>query len=179
LNTKRFKITTIKLVSYDFNMEGRPSWDEYFLEIAHLTSKRSNCIRRKVGCIIVKDTRILSLGYNGTPRGTLNCFEGGCDRCMSLHNSSHNNHINTGSQLDLCMCLHAEENALLFVGQNELMGATMYVTLIPCVSCTKKILQCGLKRVVYSDSYNKEIEQMSLKMLQKSKIEIKQMCLKN
>lgn len=157
-------------------MEGndRPSWDEYFLEIAHLTSKRSNCIRRKVGCIIVKDTRILSLGYNGTPRGTLNCFQGGCDRCMSLHQSTL-----CGSQLDLCMCLHAEENALLFVGQNDLMGATMYVTLVPCVSCTKKVLQCGLKRVVYSDSYNKEIEQLSLKMLKNNGIDIKQMCLKN
>lgn len=155
----------------------RPSWDEYFLEISKLTSKRSNCIRRKVGCVIVKDTRILSLGYNGTPKGTTNCFEGGCDRCMRLHKSDL---ISTsGSQLDLCMCLHAEENALLFVGQSDLAKSTMYVTLIPCVSCTKKILQCGIKRVVYIESYNPEIEQLSLKMMNDNGIVTKQMCLKN
>lgn len=156
----------------------RPSWDEYFIEIAKLTSKRSNCVRRRVGCIIVKDTRILSLGYNGTPKGTVNCFEGGCERCMNLHKeASNNNHREvSGSRLDLCMCLHAEENALLFVGQGELDGSTMYVTLLPCVSCTKKILQCKIKRVVYVECYNPDIEKVSLKMMQDNNIQVSQLC---
>jgi dCMP deaminase len=160
----------------------RPTWDEYFLKIAQLTSTRSNCIRRKVGCVIVKETRILSLGYNGTPKGTKNCFEGGCDRCMTLHNDTLRNELSnstSGSSLDLCMCLHAEENALLFVSQSDLSKATMYVTLIPCVSCTKKILQCGIERVVYIDSYNPEIEKLSLRMMNDNHILTNQMCLKN
>lgn len=164
----------------------RPSWDEYFLKIAQLTSTRSNCIRRNVGCVIVKETRILSLGYNGTPKGTKNCFEGGCERCMTLHNDTLRNEFSninrdskSGSSLDLCMCLHAEENALLFVSQSDLSKSTMYVTLIPCVSCTKKILQCGIERVVYIDSYNPEIEKLSLRMMNDNNILTKQMCLKN
>lgn len=123
----------------------RPSWDEYFSTIAVLTSKRSNCLKRQVGCIIVKENRILSLGYNGTPRGTANCYEGGCRRCAQI--------ADAGSHLDLCMCLHAEENAMLYVGQKELQGATLYVTLLPCMGCVKKILQCGIVRVVFLDKY--------------------------
>lgn len=165
----------------DTSCNQRPSWDDYFLEIANITSKRSNCVRRKVGCVIVKDTRIISLGYNGTPKGTKNCFEGGCERCMRLHESSYSNidlQQSSGTQLDLCMCLHAEENSLLFVGQSELANATMYVTLVPCVSCTKKILQCGIKRVVYIESYHPEIEQLSLKMMHDNGVITNHMCLK-
>lgn len=135
----------------------RPDWDEYFVDIAKLTSKRSNCIKRKVGCIIVKDTRIISLGYNGTPKGFKNCFEGGCDRC--------NSNAKSGENLDLCMCLHAEENALLFVKQRDLDGSTMYITLIPCISCVKKIIQCGVKRIVYNEDYNICIQEKSIKMM--------------
>lgn len=136
----------------------RPSWDQYFITIAKLTSQRSNCIKRKVGCIVVKDTRILSLGYNGTPKGTLNCFEGGCDRCK---NSS------TGINLDLCMCLHAEENALLFVSNSDLNGSTMYVTLLPCISCTKKVIQCGIRRVVYISEYESTTSQIAKEYMTK------------
>jgi dCMP deaminase len=173
LNTKGFLLEE----QMDTSNNKRPSWDEYFIKIAQLTSTRSNCIRRKVGCVIVKETRILSLGYNGTPRGTKNCFEGGCDRCMTLHNKSMSS--DSGSRLDLCMCLHAEENALLFVSQSDLSKATMYVTLIPCVSCTKKVIQCGIERVVYIESYNPDIEELSLKMMNENGILTEQMCLKN
>lgn len=127
----------------------RPSWDTYFLQIAHLTSQRSNCCRRKVGTLLVKDNRILSLGYNGTPRGHPNCFEGGCPRCASTGPSGHD--------LDLCLCIHAEENALLFVSKDLLEGSTLYTTLFPCMGCTKKILQCRIARIVYSDIYNMEL----------------------
>ena len=142
----------------------RPSWDSYFLTIAHLTSQRSNCIKRKVGCIIVKDHRILSLGYNGTPRGTKNCFEGGCARCA--------NGGSAGAHLDLCMCLHAEENAMLFVSQKEIENSIMYITLLPCISCVKKILQCGIKKVIYEEDYSPELDELSIKTLMDNNVEI-------
>lgn len=144
----------------------RPSWDEYFSTIAELTSQRSNCIKRKVGCIIVKNNRILSLGYNGTPKGTKNCYEGGCDRCANIKTA--------GDNLDLCMCLHAEENALLYVSESDLFNSTLYVTLLPCISCVKKIIQCGIKRVVYKDSYRIELDNLSLKKMKECNIIIEQ-----
>ena len=93
----------------------RPTWDNYFINIAKLTSERSNCIKRSVGCIIVKEKRILSLGYNGTPINTVNCYQGGCKRCMDQYNKTET----SGKNLDLCMCLHAEENAILFVSKTD------------------------------------------------------------
>ena len=152
-------------------MNERPTWDEYFIKIAKLTSERSNCIKRKVGCIIVKDNRILSLGYNGTPSKMKNCYEGGCQRCMEQYNNSE--HI-SGKNLDMCMCLHAEENAMLFVPKNELNNSVLYVTLMPCISCVKKIIQCGIKKVIYIEDYNIELTQLSTKMLLEVKIDIQQ-----
>jgi dCMP deaminase len=109
----------------------RPTWDEYFINIALLTSKRSNCIKRKVGCVIVNDNRVVSLGYNGTPTGIKNCFEGGCERCNDKSNTC-------GLNLDLCICLHAEENALLFADYNKLVNSTLYVNVIPCIELLKQ-----------------------------------------
>jgi dCMP deaminase len=144
----------------------RPSWDEYFMTIAHLTSQRSNCLRRRVGCILVNDNRILSLGYNGTPRGTKNCYEGGCDRCKNTGTA--------GTSLDICMCLHAEENALFFVAKNDLKNANMYVTLLPCISCAKKIIQCGIKRVIYTEHYTQELDEMCIRVFKENGIEVEQ-----
>ena len=149
-------------------MSVRPTWDEYFVVIAKWTSKRSNCIKRQVGCIIVKDNRILSLGYNGTPRGTTNCYEGGCLRCEKG--------VISGDNLDLCMCLHAEENALLYVGQKELQDATLYVNLMPCIGCVKKIIQCGIKRVVYTEGYRHEMDEMSKSILTTYGVAIEKSC---
>jgi dCMP deaminase len=146
-------------------MFNRPSWDEYFIKIAELTSKRSNCIKRQVGCIIVKDNRILSLGYNGTPQNTKNCYEGGCLRCS-------NNNLSAGINLDLCMCIHAEENALLYVSKNELENSTLYVTLSPCIGCVKKILQCKIKKVVYIDEYSYDLDKISHDILLKHNIKL-------
>lgn len=145
----------------------RPSWDEYFLEITKLTSKRSNCCKRKVGAIIVKDTRILSLGYNGTPKGLPNCYEGGCGRCNDTETTS-------GVSLDLCICLHAEENAILFIGTQNTDGATLYTTTIPCISCTKKIIQAGIRRVVYIDDYNKELDDVTINLMSITNIVLEQ-----
>ena len=89
----------------------RPSWDTYFVRLCTLAAMRSNCMKRRVGAVIVRDHRVLSTGYNGTPRGLTNCSEGGCTRC--------NGSAPCGSSLDECLCLHAEENALLELGRDR------------------------------------------------------------
>jgi dCMP deaminase len=147
----------------------RPNWDQYFINIAKLTSERSNCIKRRVGCVIVKDKRILSLGYNGTPVNTLNCYQGGCKRCMDQYKRLD---TVTAKHLDLCMCLHAEENAILFVSKIDLKDSTIYITLIPCISCVKKILQCQIKRVVYINNYSEELDEITIDILKLNNIEI-------
>ncbi|KAH8102562.1 cytidine deaminase-like protein [Cristinia sonorae] len=121
----------------------RPGWDTYFMLLADLASQRSNCMKRRVGAILVRDNRILSTGYNGTPRGLINCNEGGCTRC------------NTASETpDECVCLHAEENALLEAGRERVGdGAVLYCNTCPCLKCTIKIIQTGVREVVYSLSY--------------------------
>lgn len=89
----------------------RPSWDTYFMHLSDLAARRSNCMKRRVGCILVKDSRVVATGYNGTPRGLRNCNEGGCDRC--------NANAPCGTGLDRCLCMHAEENALLEAGRGR------------------------------------------------------------
>ena len=138
------------------------------MKITHLTSQRSNCIKRKVGAIIVKDNRILSQGYNGTPSGFVNCFDGGCKRCNEQYYDSGKE--NKGKDLDLCICLHAEENCLLFVSKNDLLDSTIYTTLFPCIGCLKKILQCKIKRIVYKDDYNDEMQKLALDLIKDVKI---------
>ncbi|KAG4089946.1 cytidine deaminase-like protein [Neocallimastix lanati (nom. inval.)] len=123
----------------------RPSWDTYFMTLSFLTARRSNCMKRKVGCILTKNNYILSTGYNGTPRHIKNCYEHGCRRC--------NSGASMGTHLDMCLCLHAEENALLEVGREKSKGATLYCNTCPCVGCTIKIIQCGIKEVIYALEY--------------------------
>lgn len=129
----------------------RPSWDEYFMEIAEVTKSRSNCIRMNVGVVIVRDKRIVTTGYNGTPMGVKNCFEGGCKRCMDRHN----NLIRAGENKEKCVCIHGEQNAILQSAYHGVStrGATMYSTVMPCTSCAKMILNCGIVRVVYKEKY--------------------------
>jgi dCMP deaminase len=148
----------------------RPSWEEYFISIAKLTSERSNCIRRKVGCIIVNDNRIISLGYNGTPSGLKNCYEGGCQRCNGYVKAPGKN-LGPGKNLELCLCLHAEE---LFASKSDLNGATIYITLLPCVGCMKKIIQSKIKKVVYIEKYSPFLDDLSIDIASKAKIEINQ-----
>ncbi|PVU97767.1 hypothetical protein BB559_001911 [Furculomyces boomerangus] len=125
----------------------RPSWDLYFMKIAELASHRSNCMKRRVGCILVQNRQIIATGYNGTPKRITNCNEGGCKRC--------NEGASIGQSLDLCLCLHAEENALLEVGSSRISSVycTLYCNTCPCIGCAKKIVQTGVREVVYSKSY--------------------------
>ncbi|OCH94750.1 hypothetical protein OBBRIDRAFT_810330 [Obba rivulosa] len=121
----------------------RPGWDTYFMQLATLASHRSNCMKRRVGAILVRNKRIVATGYNGTPRGLRNCNEGGCTRCNSASEIS-----------DECVCLHAEENALLEAGRERVGdGAVLYCNTCPCLKCTIKIIQTGIKEVVYNLSY--------------------------
>ncbi|KAJ3015352.1 Deoxycytidine monophosphate (dCMP) deaminase [Thoreauomyces humboldtii] len=126
----------------------RPSWDSYFMQLCNLAARRSNCMKRRVGCILVKERRIIATGYNGTPRGIRNCSEGGCPRC--------NGNAPCGSGLDVCLCLHAEENALLEAGRERVDSGgdtILYCNTCPCLGCAKKIVQVGVKEVVYSLAY--------------------------
>lgn len=131
-----------------FNPEyTRPKWDSYFISLASLASQRTNCMKRRVGCVIVcKSNRVVATGYNGTPTGTKNCNEGGCPRCNG-------GQFSKGKGLDLCLCLHAEENAIIEAGRERCTNSTLYTTLFPCVLCARKIVQAGIKRVVYQDEY--------------------------
>lgn len=125
----------------------RPSWDEYFMRIAQVASMRSNCIKRKVGAVVVKDRRIVSTGYNGTPRGTRNCNEGGCPRCSALAAS--------GTRLDECLCSHAEENAITQAAYHgtSVKDGCLYSTFSPCLMCAKMIINSGITEVVFDVEY--------------------------
>jgi len=147
----------------------RPTWDEYFMEITNIVKKRSNCIKRKVGCIIVDDNEkiILSTGYNGSPRNMKNCMEGGCIRC-------NNKEIKSGEKLDECICIHAEENGILYL-KNKTKEMTMYVSNRPCLTCLTKIVQIGIKRIIYMEEY--PYDEKIYKMFEKN-VKIKKMKLK-
>lgn len=138
------------LLGLDLNHRAwiRPEWDSYFMRLAELASSRSNCMKRRVGAVIVKDCKVISTGYNGTARGLPNCSEGGCPRC--------NRNAKCGQSLDDCICLHAEENALLEAGTPRVQGGTIYSTSTPCLGCAKRIVQTGIKRVVYEREYSLE-----------------------
>jgi dCMP deaminase len=126
----------------------RPSWDTYFLSLCTLASLRSNCMKRRVGAVLVRKNRVLSTGYNGTPRGLQNCAEGGCSRC--------NGGAAGGTALDECLGLHAEENALLECGRERggADGTVLYCNTCPCLRCAVKIVQTGVREVVYQLAYS-------------------------
>ena len=133
-------------------MNRRPSWDEYFMDMAVLTAKRSTCLRRQVEAVIVKDKHIIATGYNGAPRGVPHCDEkGGCLR-QQLN-------VPSGERHELCRALHAEQNAIIqaaTLGQS-IEGGTIYVTNQPCVICAKMIINAGIRRIVVKEGYPDEL----------------------
>ena len=137
-------------MSYYFDK--RLSWDEYFMQMAELTAKRSTCLRRQVGAVIVKDRHIIATGYNGAPRGLKHCDElGGCLR-QQLG-------VPSGQRHELCRALHAEQNAIIqaaTLGQS-IEDGTIYVTHQPCVICAKMIINAGIKRIVVRETYPDEM----------------------
>lgn len=122
----------------------RPSFDEIYMELAEKLAKRSHCVKMHVGAVLAKDTRIISLGYNGPPAGTHNCDmewpDQGCPR---------------DSKGGCSLAIHAEQNAILYAAKNKasMEGATMYVTLSPCLACARMIYTAGIKHVFYLHSY--------------------------
>lgn len=125
----------------------RPSWDEYFMMMAEVAATRGNCIKRRVGAVLVLNRQILSTGYNGTPKGITNCCDGGCPRGAGVADS--------GSGLTECIAVHAEENAIIQAAAHgvSIRGATLYCTLCPCQFCARAIINAGIVEVVYRYGY--------------------------
>ena len=126
----------------------RPSWPEYFMTITKMVAKRSTCLRRHVGSILVKDKRILSTGYNGAPTGLKHCAEVGCIR--------QNTSIPSGERHELCRGLHAEQNAIIQAAYHgiSIAGSTLYCTNKPCVICSKMLINAGIVKIFYEKGYD-------------------------
>lgn len=137
--------------------DNRPSWDEYFMQIARDVSTRATCLRRHVGTVIVRDKRILSTGYNGSPPGQPHCYEVGClledDKCIRT--------------------LHAEQNALIQAALHGVSteGSTMYSTCRPCHVCARMIVGAGVQRLVFS---GRMLEGWALDVMQTAGVELVQ-----
>ena len=134
----------------------RPSWPEYFMTITKMVAKRSTCLRREVGAVLVKDKRILATGYNGAPTGLKHCKEVGCLR----ENSS----IPSGMRHELCRGLHAEQNVIIQAAYHgiSIKGATLYCTNKPCVICSKMIINAGIEKVYYEEGYDDPLSDQML-----------------
>ena len=129
----------------------RPSWDQYFMDITHLVATRSSCMRRQVGALLVKDRNILATGYNGVPSGITHCEATGCLRAKLG--------VPSGERHELCRGLHAEQNAIIQAAKHgtTINGATLYCTTMPCIICTKMIINAGIKTVIYGEGYTDEL----------------------
>ncbi len=143
----------------------RPDWDTYFMSIAGVAATRSNCSRRQVAAVIVRDCRIISTGYNGTPRGVRNCCDGGCPRC--------NSDVPSGTGLTECLCSHAEENAIVQAAYHGIAvkDAILYTTFSPCLQCAKMIINAGIREVIYHRRYS--IDQTSLALLREAGVKVR------
>lgn len=129
----------------------RPDWDTYFLELTNVVKKRSTCLRRHVGALIVKDNHILSTGYNGVPTKITHCSEVGCLREKLK--------VPSGERHELCRGLHAEQNAIIQAALHgvSIKDATIYTNTKPCSICTKMIINAGIKRIVYEVYYEDKL----------------------
>jgi len=141
----------------------RPSWDKYFIDITRLVATRSTCLRRGVGALLVKDRNILATGYNGAPSGISHCSKTGCLREQL--------NVPSGERHELCRGLHAEQNAIIQAARHgvNIDGATLYCTTMPCVICTKMLINAGIKRVVYYEGY---ADSLARDMIAESGIEV-------
>lgn len=135
----------------------RPTWDDYFMEMAELAATRSTCLRRNVGAVIVKDRHAIATGYNGAPSGVKHCDEiGGCLR-QQLN-------VPSGQRHEICRALHAEQNAIIQAAKmgNSIEGATIYVTHQPCAICAKMIINAGIRRIIIKEAYPDEMAEKIL-----------------
>ena len=127
------------------------------MEMAQVASKRSTCMHRSVGAVIVKDKRLLATGYNGTPRGMAHCEEVGCLRTKL--------NVPSGKMHELCRGIHAEQNAVIQAAVHGVSvdGGTLYCTHQPCVVCTKILINAGIRRIVYANPYPDELAENMMK----------------
>ena len=141
----------------------RPSWETYFMDIAELVAKRSTCLRRAVGSVVVKDKRILSTGYNGAPTGIKHCIDIGCLR-EKLN-------IASGERHELCRGIHAEQNAIIQAAFHgvSIKGSTLFCTNQPCLICAKMIINAGIIKIYYRDGY---ADPMAREMFKEAAIEV-------
>ncbi|MCC5909668.1 MAG: cytidine/deoxycytidylate deaminase family protein [Clostridiaceae bacterium] len=139
----------------------RPSWDQYYMEMAEVIKKRSTCQRRQVGAVIVNNKRILTSGYNGVPTGIKHCQEAGCLRDELG--------VPSGERHELCRGLHAEQNAIIQAALHgvNIKESTIYVTHKPCIICTKMIINAGIKEIIFKGDYP---DSLSEEMLQEAGI---------
>ena len=146
-------------------MVGRPTLDEYFMEIARVVSKRSTCLRHKNGAVLVRGNHIISTGYNGAPRGLPHCEEVGCLR--------EQNNIPSGERHELCRGAHAEANTIVQAALHGISteGSTMYSTHQPCSFCAKLIINAGIREVVYVFPYP---DKLALELLENAGIRLRQ-----
>jgi dCMP deaminase len=130
---------------------GRPHWDAYFMEIAGIVAKRSTCVRRSVGAVIVKEKRILATGYNGAPTGLAHCADIGCVR--------ESRNVASGERHELCRGLHAEQNAIIQAASHgvSIKGAAIYSTHLPCAICVKMIINAGIREILHLEGYPDEL----------------------
>jgi dCMP deaminase len=147
----------------------RPTWEEYFMEITRLVAKRSTCLRRQVGAVLVMDKRILATGYNGAPSGLAHCLEVGCLR--------EEKQIPSGERHELCRGLHAEQNVIIQAAFHgiRIQGSTLYCTNLPCAICTKMLINAGIKEIIYEGGYQ---DALSRQMLLEAGIPARQFRLK-
>ncbi len=142
----------------------RPSWDEYFLEMSKLVAKRSTCLRRSVGAVLVKDKRILATGYNGAPTGLKHCIDIGCMR-QKLK-------IPSGERHELCRGLHAEHNVLIQAALHGIStkDSILYLTNQPCIICAKMLINAGIADIVIAGGYP---DKMAMDFLKQAKIKVR------
>ena len=135
----------------DSTLPPRAPWSRYFMDITCLVAERSTCLRRKVGAIAVKDKRILATGYNGAPAGVPHCLEVGCLREQLG--------IPSGQRHEICRGLHAEQNVIIQAAVHgiSLKGSEIYCTHQPCLICTKMLINCGITKVYFLESYPDEL----------------------
>jgi len=141
----------------------RPTWDDYFLQMAHVVARRSTCLRRHVGALLVRDKRILATGYNGAPSNLPHCEQAGCLRDAMG--------IPSGERQELCRALHAEQNAIIQAALHgvDTRDSDLYCTTQPCITCAKMLINAGVKRVVYRGDYS---DAMAVEMLTAAGVEL-------
>jgi dCMP deaminase len=133
------------------------------MEITQLVARRSTCVRRKVGAVVVKDKNILATGYNGAPSGVVHCLETGCLREKLA--------IPSGERHELCRGLHAEQNAVIQAAKHgtNINGSTIYCTTMPCIICSKMLINAGIRRIVFEEGYS---DALAEEMIRESGVEV-------